>query len=126
MGKLLPAVSSSIQDSKLETQNFLEARRPPAMRRILVRLLGVGTVLALIVGPVVYAFHEERQTRNFHIVREGVLYRSARMALPGLKRIAHDYGIRSVISLRDADAADRAEEDFCRKEEINFFRLPPK
>jgi protein tyrosine/serine phosphatase len=96
------------------------------MRRILVRLLGVGTVLALIVGPVVYAFHEEKQTRNFRIVREGLLYRSARMTLPGLKRIAHDYGIRSVISLRDADAAERAEEEFCRKEEINFFRLPPK
>jgi len=96
------------------------------MRHVLVRLLGVVTVLALIVGPVVYAFHEEKQMRNFRIVREGVLYRSARMTLPGLKRAVHDYGIRCVISLRDADAAERAEEDYCRKEEINFYRLPPR
>jgi len=96
------------------------------MRRTLVSLLGIVIVLALIVGPVVYAFHEEKQMRNFRVVRDGVLYRSARMTLPGLKRAIHDYGIRSVISLRDPDAYDRAEEEFCNKEEINFYRLPPR
>ena len=49
------------------------------MRRLLTSLFGVATVLALIVGPVVYAFHEEKQMRNFRVVRPGVLYRSARM-----------------------------------------------
>ncbi|HKI30420.1 MAG TPA: tyrosine-protein phosphatase [Gemmataceae bacterium] len=96
------------------------------MRRALVPLLGIATVLALIAGPIVYAFHEEKQMRNFRVVRDGVLYRSARMTLPGLKRAVHDYGIRTVVSLRDADSSDRAEEAFCQKEEINFYRLPPK
>ena len=96
------------------------------MRRILIPCFGVLTVLALIVGPVVYAFHEERQMRNFRVVREGVLYRSARLTPDGLKRAIHDYGIRTVISLRDADAHDRAEEAFCQKQEINFYRLPPR
>jgi protein tyrosine/serine phosphatase len=97
------------------------------MRRFLVPLLGVTTVLALIAGPVVYAFHEEKQMRNFRVVREGVLYRSAQMTLPGLRRAFHDYGIRTVVSLRDPDRPDDlAEEAFCRKEEINFYRLPPK
>jgi protein tyrosine phosphatase (PTP) superfamily phosphohydrolase (DUF442 family) len=97
------------------------------MRRKLVPLLGVGTVLALIIGPVVYAFHEEKQMRNFRIVKDGVLYRSAQMTLPGFKRAVHDYGIRTVVSLRDDDRPDDlAEEAYCRKEEINFYRLPPK
>jgi hypothetical protein len=96
------------------------------MRRLLVPFLGVVTVLALIVGPVVYAFHEEKQMRNFRVVCDGALYRSARMTLPGLKRVFHDYGIRCVISLRDADSYDLAEEEFCRKEEISFYRLPPR
>ncbi len=96
------------------------------MHRLLVPILGIATVLALIAGPVVYAFHEEKQMRNFRIVRDGVLYRSARLTLPGLKRAVNDYGIRTVISLRDADASDRAEEEYCRKEEITFVRLPPR
>jgi tyrosine-protein phosphatase SIW14 len=97
------------------------------MRRLLVPALGVATVVALIVGPVIYAFHEEKQTLNFRVVREGVLYRSAQMTLPGLKRAVHDYGIRTVVSLRDEDRPDDlAEEAYCRKEEINFYRLPPR
>jgi tyrosine-protein phosphatase SIW14 len=96
------------------------------MQRPLVPLLGIATVLALIAGPVVYAFHEEKQMRNFRVVREGVLYRSARMTLAGLKRAVHDYGIRTVISLREADSFDLAEEAYCRKEEIGFYRLPPR
>jgi tyrosine-protein phosphatase SIW14 len=97
------------------------------MRRLLVPILGVATVIALIVGPVVYAVHEEKATRNFRVVREGVLYRSAQMTLPGLKRAFHDYGIRTVISLRYEDRPDDlVEEEFCRKEEVAFYRLPPK
>jgi tyrosine-protein phosphatase SIW14 len=97
------------------------------MRRLFVPVLGVATVLALIIGPVVYAFHDEKQTRNFRVVRDGVLYRSAQMTLPGLKRVLHDYGIRTVISLRYEDRPDDlAEEEFCRKEEVAFYRLPPK
>jgi protein tyrosine/serine phosphatase len=97
------------------------------MRRLLVPVLGVTTVVALIVGPVLYAFHEERQTLNFRVVRPGVLYRGAQFTLPGLKRVIHDYGIRTVVSLRDEDRPDDlAEEAYCRKEEINFYRLPPR
>jgi protein tyrosine/serine phosphatase len=97
------------------------------MRRLLVPVLGVATVVALIVGPVLYAFHEDRQAPNFRVVRDGVLYRSAQMTLPGLKRAVHDFGIRTVVSLRDEDRPDDlAEEAYCRKEEINFYRLPPR
>jgi protein tyrosine/serine phosphatase len=96
------------------------------MRRWLVPVLSIATVLASLAGPILYAFHEEKQMRNFRVVRDGVLYRSARMTPAGLKRAVHDYGLRTVISLRDADAYDLAEEEFCRKEEINFYRLTPR
>ena len=89
------------------------------MRRLLVPVLGVSTVLALIVGPVVYAFYQEKQTRNFRVVRDGILYRSAQMTLPGLKRIVHDHGIRTVVSLRDADRPDTGKRSSRLK-----FRLP--
>jgi tyrosine-protein phosphatase SIW14 len=97
------------------------------MNRTFARALASLVILLLIAGPVLYAFHEQAQMRNFRLVREGVLYRSAQMKLPGLKRAVHDYGIRTVVSLRDATTADdRAEEEYCRKEEMNFFRLPPR
>ncbi len=97
------------------------------MNRTFARVLASLVILLLIAGPVLYAFHEQAQMRNFRLVREGVLYRSAQMKLPGLKRAVHDYGIRTVVSLRDATTVDdRAEEEYCRKEEMNFFRLPPR
>jgi tyrosine-protein phosphatase SIW14 len=92
---------------------------------------GVVITLLLIVGPVYYAFQVQAQMRNFAPVQEGVLYRSGQMTLAGLKQVINDYGIRTVISLRDAAVPgdpppDRAEERWCDKEEINFYRLPPR
>ena len=53
------------------------------------------------------------------------------MSLTGLQRVIHDYGIKTVVSLRDAEypndpPPDQAEEDYCRMEEINFVRIPPR
>ena len=58
-----------------------------------------------------------------------MLYRSGQMRLPGLKRVVHDFGIRTVITLRDKAVSgslplDLAEENYCGKEEINYYRLP--
>src|SRR5262249_25558408 len=46
------------------------------------------------------------------------------------KRVLHDYGIRTVITLRDAynkgePPPDLAEEEYCLKEEISYVRLSP-
>ena len=90
--------------------------------------VGLGTlvVLLLIAGPAVLAFHDQNQMRNFRVVREGVLYRSGQMTRAGLERAVHDYGIRTVICLRDGlSAADQAEEKFCAAEDIRFVRIPP-
>jgi tyrosine-protein phosphatase SIW14 len=60
-----------------------------------------------------------------------VLYRSGQTSLAGLKRLIHDYGIRTVVTLRDAHVPgrpppDQAEEDYCRKEDIRYVRIPPR
>src|SRR5262249_56856986 len=75
----------------------------PVMSRVLRVVLGVAVVVLLIVGPVAFAVHDrEHNLRNFRTVRDGVLYRSGQPSERALKRLVHDYGIRTVISLRDA------------------------
>src|SRR5262245_35183712 len=94
-------------------------------------MLGVCVILVLIVTPALYALHVEAEFRNFRPVREGVLYRSGQMTPGALKRVVHDYGIRTVVTLRDADLPgepppDLKEERWCRRMEINYHRLPPQ
>jgi tyrosine-protein phosphatase SIW14 len=101
------------------------------MPRPLNCLFGLTIVGLLVGGPWSYAHYLQKNYRNFHTVRPGVLYRSGQLTLPGLKRLVHDYGIRCVISLRDAETPgqnppDLAEEEFCRKEDIAYHRLPPR
>jgi tyrosine-protein phosphatase SIW14 len=88
---------------------------------------GAGTVvaLALIVAPIALGVHLQAQKRNFRVVREGVLYRSGQMTPAGLRRVLHDHGIRTVVSLRDGTTrADQATEEVCRGEEVYFVRIP--
>jgi protein tyrosine/serine phosphatase len=102
------------------------------MPRVLTVFLGVAVVLLLIVGPVAFAVHDrEHNLRNFRVVRDGVLYRSGQPSEQALKRLVHDYGIRTVISLRDARGPglpmpEPWEEEFCEREEVTFVRLPPR
>jgi tyrosine-protein phosphatase SIW14 len=96
------------------------------MSRIVPVAAGSLIVLSLIVAPVVWAVRQQAQTRNFHVVRPGVLYRSGQMTKEGLQRIINDYHIKTVISLRDGQSErDRAEEALCTSEEINFVRILP-
>jgi tyrosine-protein phosphatase SIW14 len=94
-------------------------------------LLGLLLTALLIGGPWAYASYRRTQTRNFRIVHDGHLYRSGQMTLSGLKRVVHDYGIKTVITLRDAATPgerppDSKEEAYCLAEEINYFRIPPR
>ena len=101
------------------------------MSRTLLSFLGVLVVVVLVVGPVALAFQTQDDLRGFKVVREGVLYRSGQMPTGGLKRILHDHGIRTVVSLRDPPLSDRVapdtdEEAFCRRLGVTFHRLPPQ
>jgi protein tyrosine/serine phosphatase len=85
----------------------------------------------LVGGPLWYALQREKHFRNFRVVEPGVLYRSGQLSLTGLKQVIHDYGIKTVVTLRDAARPgdrppDWKEEAYCKRMELNYVRLPPR
>ena len=91
-----------------------------------------GTLMALMLigGPIGYAFHRQAHMRNFRAVRDGKLYRSGQMSIDGLKWAIHDYGIKTVVTLRDSyypgePPPGKEEEEFCAAEEIKYCRISP-
>ncbi len=86
----------------------------------------------ILATPFVYSRQRDKHLRNFRVVEEGVLYRSAQLSPAGLDRIVHDYGIRTIVSFRDAEEGktteppDKWEEEFCRKVGVNYVRIPAK
>src|SRR6516164_282577 len=101
------------------------------MPRALSYCFGGFIALLLVGGPILFTYYQESQIRHFREVRDGILYRSGQLSLDGLKRVVHDYGIKTVITLRDAHfqgdpPPDLAEEDYCRDQEINYHRIPPR
>jgi predicted protein tyrosine phosphatase len=101
------------------------------MKRYL-RIFGGLALAALIIGvPIGYASYRHAQMRNFHIVRDGVLYRSGQMNLSGLQQVVFDYGIRTVVTLRDAadpkdPPPDLLEEEYCQDTGILHVRIAPR
>lgn len=94
-------------------------------------VLGSLVTLLVLGGPVFYWQHHQKHFRNFRVVREGVLYRSGQLSLPALKSVIHDYGIKTVVTFRDASEPglappDLAEEKFCAAQEMNFVRISPR
>jgi tyrosine-protein phosphatase SIW14 len=101
------------------------------MARSLRVTLGIVIVLVLIAAPVGFALHQQADMRNFRVVREGVLYRSGQMTVRGLERAVHDYGIRTVVTLRDTYSPNEATPDadevaFCQRRGITHIRIPPR
>ena len=101
------------------------------MARWLENLIGIGVAVLLVAAPVAYGLHVQAEFRKFRVVSEGKLYRSGQLSLPALKRIIHDYGIRTVVSLRETDGPGKApqearEEAYCDAQEINYYRIPPR
>lgn len=101
------------------------------MPRFLSPLLGTLVALVVMLPPLWYSYYRQTQIRNFREVRSGVLYRSGQMTLSGLKTVEHDYGIKTVITLRDAAYPDDAppdftEEDYCNAAGIAYYRISPR
>lgn len=99
------------------------------MSRFIKCLLGILMVAVVVGGPIAYAKYHKATFRNLRVVREGVLYRSGQMSVAGLEQVIHDYGITTVISLRESHQPgdpppDRNEEAYCRSNAIRYFRIP--
>lgn len=91
-------------------------------------LFGFMIAAVLASGPWAYWLYHNRCFRNFRVVEEGVLYRCGQLNLWGLERLLHDYGIRTVVNLRDGDTdGDQAEEKYIRERtHVNFVRIPAR
>jgi tyrosine-protein phosphatase SIW14 len=101
------------------------------MPRLLARLFGLFIAFLLVAGPYGYCRYRQAAMRGFHVVQDGVLYRSGQMSLDGLKRVIHDFGIKTIVTLRDAThpgdgPPDLEEEKYCKAEELNYVRIPPR
>lgn len=90
------------------------------------------SILAVIFGiPFGFAQYQRANCRNVRVVKPDVLYRSGQLSLSGLERLIAEYGIRTVVSLRDSDVPgilppDAREEEFCKKNDVRFVRIAPK
>jgi protein tyrosine phosphatase (PTP) superfamily phosphohydrolase (DUF442 family) len=93
--------------------------------RMLLALLYAGAVVALAYW---YLHAQRSHSRNFRVVTPGVLYRSGQLDRAGLEQVIHDYGIRTVISLRVdeqiRDGPKHWEEEYCKQNGIVFVRIP--
>jgi protein tyrosine/serine phosphatase len=97
--------------------------------RIVRIFLGLAIVAIIVAGPYYFYQFRKAQFRNFHVVKEGVLYRSGQMTQDGFQRMVYDHSIKTVISLRFAsnpkDAPpDVFEEGLSRSMGMNHFRIP--
>jgi tyrosine-protein phosphatase SIW14 len=101
------------------------------MRRIAQLAFGLLIACLVIGGPFAYASRNLKQLRNFKILVPGQVYRSGVANPVMLKKTIGDYGIKSVVSLRDAregastDQYD-AEEYTVRSMGLNYLKLSPK
>src|SRR5437764_1160763 len=107
------------------------AWRSAAMARVFSWVMGLLVAAVLVGLPVGYETYRQKHFRNFRTVKPGILYRSGQMTLEGLERVIHDHGIRTVVTLRDAELPgdrppDWAEEVFCKKLAIRHVRITPR
>lgn len=67
--------------------------------------------------------------RNFHVVREGTLYRSGQLTPAALERVIEAHQIKTVVTLRplrdDEAKSDAWEEDVCRTRGAKHVRIAP-
>src|SRR5688500_1585402 len=98
----------------------------------LARLAAGLFVVAIICGiPYAWLRYRQQNFRNFRVVSDCVLYRSGQLSLAELKRVVHEYGIKTVITLRAAKTPgqtppDQDEEDYCRQQELYHYRITPR
>jgi protein tyrosine/serine phosphatase len=91
-------------------------------------VIGGGLLLTAGVFGLPFAYKADRSVtyRNLRVVEPGVLYRSGQLTPDGFVRVCREYGIRTVIALRDTnrDQDDEAESALCREYGITHVRMP--
>ncbi|MCE5277563.1 MAG: tyrosine-protein phosphatase [Planctomycetaceae bacterium] len=91
-------------------------------------LYAAATIVVVIAAVIVWeVWLEDYPVRQFGVVEEGVLYRSAQPTEAAWRRLRDDYKIRTVVSLREEepDAAwCQLEKQFCAANGIGYVSMP--
>ncbi len=98
----------------------------------LIRAFLMVLFAAILVGvPYQYYLMQRARFRNLRVVEPGVLYRSGQLDAAGLEQVAYDFGIGTIINLREesknatAEKASWWERGFCQKQAIRYVQIPP-
>jgi tyrosine-protein phosphatase SIW14 len=94
-------------------------------------LLGTAVLLFAAAVPFLYGAHRQYFLRNFRVVEDGVLYRSGQLTPEGFERVLHDYGIKTVVTLRTVrdpskPYPDAWEKDICDARGLKHVRIIPR
>ena len=94
-------------------------------------VLVLSVIVVVIAGPLGYAVHCNTHLRNFHVVREGVLYRSGQLAPEALDQVVRERNIRTLVTLRTTRVVgklppDTWEEDYCAAHGVKHVRIVPQ
>src|SRR5581483_1994 len=100
------------------------------MHHVVRVLLGALVVLLVGAGPLLYSAHQQTSLRNFHVVEDGVLYRSGQLSRPVLERVVREYGIKTVVTLRTTRDPGRPypddwEREVCEAAGAKHVRIVP-
>lgn len=90
-------------------------------------LLGVLMLAMVGTGITVAVWYHDWPVHHFAVVEEGVLYRSGQPDEAGWKCLRDNYGIRTVINLREDKPNESwaiLERSFCAQNNIRYINLP--
>ena len=101
------------------------------MSRVWRVLLGTFVLLLAASVPFLYGSHRQNSLRNFRVVEDGVLYRSGQLTPEGFGRVLHDYGIKTVVTLRTVrdpskPYPDAWEKELCEARGLKHVRIVPR
>ncbi len=102
----------------------------PSVRRA-AAVTGAILLAVVVVGvPVAYRSYTSTKYRNFRVVEPGVLYRSGQMSASGLASTVEQYGIKTVISLRELSVVGKPSPDsdevtYCHDHGVRHVILSP-
>ena len=94
-------------------------------------VLGTSVMLLAAAVPLVFSASRQLHLRNLRVVEDGVLYRSGQLTPAGLERVLHDYGIKTVVTLRTVrdksmPYPDAWEKDICEARGLKHVRIVPR
>ncbi len=95
------------------------------------RALAVVVVALVVAVPLLYSSYRQTHFRNFHVVEDGVLYRSGQLSPDVFDRVISEYGIKTVVTLRTSRSPelpmpDAWEEKYAATHGIKYVRIVPK